>query len=86
MAAGLPVVSSNAAPCERIVTETGAGIVFPSRDVAALAAALLKMSDPSRRRELGSAGQEAVGTKYNWEKAAQAFVRIVTEERRHRRD
>jgi glycosyltransferase involved in cell wall biosynthesis len=77
MAAGLPVVSSNAAPCERILTETGAGVVFQSENVDSLATALLAMFDPARRSKLGSAGQRAVAAKYNWEHDSQIFVQTV---------
>ena len=77
MAAGLPVVSSNAAPCERILAETGAGIVFPSENVDALAGSLLEMLDPARRARLGAAGRDAIVAKYNWEHDARVFVDTV---------
>jgi glycosyltransferase involved in cell wall biosynthesis len=77
MAAGLPVVSSNAAPCERILAETGAGVVFPSENVDALAGSLLEMFDPARRARLGAAGRDAIVAKYNWEHDARVFVDTV---------
>jgi glycosyltransferase involved in cell wall biosynthesis len=67
MAAGIPTVSSNAAPCERIIEETGAGEIFVSGDAASLADAIVRASAPGRGRELGEAGQRAVLDRYNWE-------------------
>jgi glycosyltransferase involved in cell wall biosynthesis len=80
MAAGLPVVSSNAIPCERILAETGAGVVFQSGETKSLGDALLKMFDPRHRSTLGAAGQRAITIKYNWERDAQLFVRVVEDE------
>ncbi len=67
MAAGLPVLTSNAAPCARIVRETGAGDVFRAGDAADLAAAIRRLADPAVRRAAGEAGRRAVRDRYNWE-------------------
>lgn len=67
MAAGLPVVSSDAAPCERILRETNAGRTFPSGDAAKMAAAIEEVSTPALKSKLGSAGRDAVRARYNWE-------------------
>ena len=77
MAAGLPVVSSDAAPAARILRETGAGVVVPSRDPAALAAAIERLRDPALREALGRAGQRAVLSTYNWEADAAELLRVV---------
>jgi glycosyltransferase involved in cell wall biosynthesis len=77
MAAGLPVVSSNADPCARILAQTGAGIVFQSQDARDLASGLQKMLSPAARRSFGTAGQRAIREQYNWEHDASVFLNVV---------
>ncbi len=67
MAAGLAVVSSDAAPCRRIVTDTGSGLVYRSGDPADLARAIEELMPDSVRTACGRAGQAAVLDRYNWE-------------------
>lgn len=56
MAAGLPVVASDAGGAREIV-DAETGVLVPSGDVEALASALgALMSNPARRRALGAAG------------------------------
>jgi glycosyltransferase involved in cell wall biosynthesis len=77
MAAGLPVLTSNTAPCERIVRETGAGEVFRAGDAADLARALLRLRDPEVRRAAGEAGRNAVLGRYNWERDSAVLCRVI---------
>lgn len=77
MAAGIPVVSSDAAPCERILRETGAGEVFSSGDARALADAVARLMDPERRARYGSAGRTAVISRFNWERDATILLGVV---------
>lgn len=68
MCAGLPVVSSDMRPVRRILSETGAGMIFRDRDAAELASrfrTLLSMSDGGKA--MGEAGRRAVAGRYNWE-------------------
>jgi glycosyltransferase involved in cell wall biosynthesis len=67
MAAGLPVVSSDAAPCARIVRETGCGKVFRSADAVGMAAAIEEAGQAEAAVSLGAAGRTAVRARYNWE-------------------
>ena len=67
MAAGIPVVSSNAAPCARILRETGAGSIFASGDAQGMAASIEEVSQPGVGAEMGAAGRQAIRTRYNWE-------------------
>ena len=67
MAAGVPIVSSDAAPCARILRETSAGRVFRSGDALAIAAAIEEVAQPGIRSELGAAGRRAIQARYNWE-------------------
>jgi glycosyltransferase involved in cell wall biosynthesis len=79
MAAGLPVITSDAVPFARIVRETGTGVVFQSGDPRSLAAAIRALADPALRRRYGSAGLGAVRTRYHWEYDAGVLVEAVGE-------
>ncbi|GBE52556.1 putative glycosyltransferase EpsD [bacterium BMS3Bbin14] len=64
MACGLPVIASDAPPLQRVVEETGAGLVFKSGDSADLAQVVMRVySSPENYGEKGGA---AVRKKYNW--------------------
>ncbi len=77
MAAGLPVVSSSAEPCRRILETSGAGLVYPSGDVAALARALIAMRDATARQRFGQAGRRAITEHWNWERSVDALERCL---------
>lgn len=67
MARRLPVVTSNCAPLQRIVTEAGCGMVYESGNPQSLARCLEQLyRDPDKRRQMGNAGFSAVQTTYNW--------------------
>jgi glycosyltransferase involved in cell wall biosynthesis len=78
MAAGIPVVSSDAAPCARILRETGAGCVFPSGDFLGIAAAIVEASAPGLGTRLGAAGRQAVRARYNWEYDTAVLLEAVS--------
>lgn len=77
MAAGLAVVTSDAAPCARIVRETAAGEVFRAGDAADLARALERLTDPEVRTAAGEAGRRAVVKRYNWEKDSTTLLDVI---------
>jgi glycosyltransferase involved in cell wall biosynthesis len=77
MAVGLPVVTSNTRPCERIIRETGAGEVFQAGDSRSLAAAIRRLASPEARRASGAAGRRAVLDRYNWESETRVLLRSV---------
>lgn len=78
MAAGLPVVSSDSAPCRRILDETGAGICYRGGDVTGLAAALAGMADPSVWCRHAAAGIAAIRGRYHWEVDAGTLWHRIT--------
>lgn len=84
MAVALPVASSDAAPCARILGETGAGHVFKSGDAASLASVLQRFMDPAERDRTGGRGQSAVRDRYNWETDADILLRVIDQNSRHR--
>jgi glycosyltransferase involved in cell wall biosynthesis len=77
MAAGMPVVTSDAAPAARIVRETGAGLVFRSEDAESLADTLARMLDPALRDRCGAAGRVAVERRYNWEADVNVLMGVL---------
>ena len=75
MAAGVPVLVSDAPPTKRIVEQTGCGLVFADRDPKDLARCIAKLMDPDTRRRMGRAGQHAVDAQFNWQLDS---VRLLT--------
>jgi len=67
MAAGLAVITSDAAPAARVIRETGAGAVYRYDDPSALATAFVEMASAGVRAEYGRRGREAVRARYHWE-------------------
>lgn len=77
---GRPVVVSNCRPLERIVGETGAGVVFEAGNPTALAGALLQVaSDREEAQRMGERGHRAVMDRYNWDETVQPLVRLYRE-------
>ena len=77
MAMGKPVVVSSAKTLERIVNETGAGLVYPSGDAQALAEAIIKIyQHGGLATRLGEAGKRAVEERYNWGVGGKKLVRL----------
>lgn len=77
MLMGKPVVVSHCRPLERIVEETGCGLVFSSGDPARLAKAVIRLyEDSDEAREMGKRGRYAVRTRYNWTNASKALLEL----------
>jgi glycosyltransferase involved in cell wall biosynthesis len=79
MAAGLAVLASNARPVERVIHETGCGLVFRDRDPVDMAEALDRLRDPVVRRGYGEAGREGIARRYNWEADAARLLTAISE-------
>ena len=77
MAAGIPVVSSDADPCARILRATGAGCVFPSGNAVGIADAITDAAAPGARDSLGMAGRAAIRETYNWEHDTRVLLKAV---------
>lgn len=78
MAAGLAVITSDAAPAARIVRTTGAGEVFRAGDGSDLAGAIDRLADPQRCMAAAHAGQQAILDRYHWEQDAATLSRAVS--------
>jgi glycosyltransferase involved in cell wall biosynthesis len=88
MAAGLAVVTSDAAPAARIVETSRCGLVFHDRDPVGLANALRDLADPAIRRQMGADGRTAIRSRFHWELDAArllAFLGAAIERRRAKR-
>jgi glycosyltransferase involved in cell wall biosynthesis len=79
MAAGLPVLSSNARPAARVVRETNAGLVYTDTNSLELAERLTVLSNVEARARLGASGRQAVETQYNWGRDAERLLVAVSE-------
>jgi glycosyltransferase involved in cell wall biosynthesis len=77
MAAGLPVLTSDAAPCARIVNQTGTGEVFHAPDVDDLVRAILRLLDPEARAAMRLAGIQAIRERFNWESDTAVLMRAI---------
>jgi glycosyltransferase involved in cell wall biosynthesis len=77
MAAGLAVVTSDAAPCERIIRTTGAGLVYHDRDAADLADKLRLLQDAAVRKQAAARGRAAIAATYNWERDSDRMMALL---------
>jgi glycosyltransferase involved in cell wall biosynthesis len=66
MLGGLPVLATNVIPIQRIIQETGCGIICKDQDPQDIADKLELLRDPALRQQLGDRGQESVLKKFNW--------------------
>jgi glycosyltransferase involved in cell wall biosynthesis len=77
MAAGLPVLSSNARPAARVVRETNAGLVYTDINDRELAERLVVLSSAETRARHGASGRRAVEQQYNWDLDAERLLAAV---------
>lgn len=66
MAAGKPVLVSDARPMKRIVEETRCGLVYEDKSIDSFVAQLSRLQNEEFRRGLGQNGRLAVAERYNW--------------------
>lgn len=79
----LPVVASRVTGCVDAVVDGVTGLLFPVRDAAALADAILKLvRDPQLRRSMGQAGRERVLRDFRSEVIWKGMLRLYHEELR----
>lgn len=81
MYAGIPILTSDCAPLERIVTETRTGISYKNQDARSFAEKLfLLLSDTPFREKIPENGQKWVRDKYNWNQDAKTLVKLYEHE------
>lgn len=77
MACGTPVVSVDVASAKEMLEDTGAGIVVPHSDWAAMANAIRTLvAKPERRAELGKAGRQAAEARFSQERVADEWRQL----------
>ncbi len=77
MACGRPIVTTDAPGCRDVLEGTGAGLLIPPRNAAALADAMEQLyRDPGKRREMGRLGRRKVETDLNREKITGEMLEI----------
>ena len=81
MSSRLPVVSTRAGALPEVVGEDGStGILVPSHDTDALAAALKHLLDNKQlRQKMGEAGRKRVVEYFSWRQAALQTVKVYEE-------
>jgi glycosyltransferase involved in cell wall biosynthesis len=76
---GKPVISSDCRSLEKLVRETGCGVIFHDRDGRDLASKILFLfRNPGTSEELGRKGKNAVITRYNWNSTVTPLLNIYT--------
>ena len=77
MYAGIPILSSDCLPLQRILDETGTGICFKNQNEQSFANSLFQLiSDKEFLEKIPDKGRYWVEKKYNWKKEAQVLTRI----------
>ena len=72
LALGCPVVCTDVGGLREVVEESGAGLVVPPDDPAALAGAIARiLGDPALRRQFSEAALDTVARVYDWDVAAE---------------
>ncbi|MFO7528764.1 MAG: glycosyltransferase family 4 protein [Marinobacter sp.] len=77
MLAGIPVLATPVIPIERIINETGCGIVCKDQDPVDIALKLAQLRDFKVRDDLGQKGYQAILEKYNWQNDMERLIRAV---------
>lgn len=79
-ASGLPVVTSDAGGIPYIVRDQETGLVVPTRDHEALAAAALRLlSEPELARSLAASARREVEEHYSWEQVQDQWLALYRE-------
>ena len=80
MASGLPVVASNIAGNEELVTPGINGFLVPSGDARALTNSLREiLSNPEQQHKMGAASRERVVQSYTWSGMAEQYLALIQE-------
>jgi len=75
-----PIIATNCLSLERIINETGAGLIYESDDHQDLAVQIKKLFyDEELRDNMKFKGKKAILDKYNWEKSSKDLVKMYTD-------
>jgi len=74
---GLPVIVSNCAPLERVVNESGCGLVYNSEDSVSLARCIERLYEKSDLiSQMGFCGKQSCVEKYNWKESEKVLFAL----------
>jgi glycosyltransferase involved in cell wall biosynthesis len=76
MAAGRPVIANNIGDLGRVVRKTGCGLLLDEVTPQTICEAMIKLSDPTLRRQLGEAGHTAAVSEFNWRVVERRFLEL----------
>lgn len=80
MAAGLPVICTNAGALPEIVTDGVTGAVTPTGDIDSLTHAILNLlADATASEEMAHSARDAVRQKFSWDAAADKILQLYSD-------
>ncbi len=74
-----PVIASDCRPIRRILTQSGAGLIFSPQQPQTFDDCVFQLQKGQLRQELGKRGHQAVVNSYNWKKSSETLVEIYNE-------
>jgi glycosyltransferase involved in cell wall biosynthesis len=75
MSAGLPVIATDIAGSEELVSHGENGLLVPVEDAPAFSEALTRMvTDLSLRKRMGAEGRKRIESRYSWKRIAQEYL------------
>jgi glycosyltransferase involved in cell wall biosynthesis len=77
MATGLPVIATDIPACRELVQPDRTGFLVPSRDAAALAAAIARIVGADDSRQMGKRGREFAEERHDERKIVQRQLRLI---------
>ncbi|MFC1885083.1 glycosyltransferase family 4 protein, partial [Thermodesulfobacteriota bacterium] len=78
MASGLPVIATQIAGNEELVSHNETGLLVKVEDVPALSEAMKRLvSDSALRKKMGAAGREMIITRYSWKRVAKEYLALI---------
>lgn len=81
MACGTPVIAAAGGALPEVVEHGVTGLVVPTRDSRALAAAIAELvGDPARRERMSRAARERVDRLFTWRRAAEGVAQVYRHE------
>lgn len=81
MAAGLPIIGSEIPGISELIRNGDNGLLFPTGDAAALAAAIRRLADDARlRAELGTRARSTIlARELTWDRCADRYIELYSE-------
>jgi len=78
LACGKPVICSATKPMSRLIREIECGLIVKEGKVEEIAKAILKLiEDKKLREQMGRNGQQAILTKYNWDRQMEKIMSVI---------